>query len=91
MTDAASGVLVIVNVVESDGLATDAVTVNPPALVLAVSVAEAKPLALVSAVVLALPPNVPLTAPLATAVKVTVIPLAGLLLASFTVTCNGWL
>ncbi len=46
--------------------------------------AMAMPVALVVAVTVAAPPNVPL-APLAGAAKVTVAPLTGLLLESFTV------
>jgi len=56
-------------------LAVNAVAVaTPPLLVVAVAVAE--------------PPNVPL-APLPGAVNVTIAPLTGLLLASFTVACNA--
>jgi len=69
--------------------ATVAVTVKPPATAFAVNAgAVAIPLAFVTAVAVADPTNVPL-APLPGAVNVTVTPLNGLLLASFTVACSA--
>ena len=71
--------------------ATDATTFyGPPAVALAVKVEEvATPLALVVAVVVAVPfAKVPL-APLPGAVNVTVTPLTGLFFPSFTVACSG--
>jgi hypothetical protein len=60
-----------------------------PAVAFAVNaVAVATPLLLVTAVAVAELPNFPL-APLPGAVKLTVTPLSGLLLASFTVACSG--
>src|SRR5579864_2019801 len=68
---------------------TDAATLYvPPALLLAVNTAEvATPLAFVTAV-LTPPANVPLAPVCAGAVNVTVTPVTGLLLASFTVACS---
>jgi len=69
--------------------ATVAVTVKPPATAFAVNAgAVAIPLALVTAVAVADPPKAPL-APLPGAVNVTVAPINGLLLASFTVACSA--